>query len=76
MQWLGAFTLLGLLVGLLLAAKYFGDTQKTPNRRPGSALDDFYHAKGMGNVLNAQDKLNEIASEQRRNASSHRHRHS
>ena len=76
MQWLGASILLGLLIGLLLAVKYFGNTQKMPNSRPRSALDDFYHSKGMGNVLQAQEKLHDIEPKQRRTSLSQRRRRS
>ncbi len=37
MQWLGLAILLGILITLFLAARYFGDTQKTHNERPKSA---------------------------------------
>lgn len=75
MQWLGALILLGLLIALFFAARYFGNTQKTPNRRPVSANEDFYYARGMGNVLNARNKLDEIAAKQRRSSSSSKRRH-
>jgi hypothetical protein len=73
MQWLGLAILLGILITLFLAARYFGDTQKTHNARPKSARDDFYHSRGMINVSNAREKLDEIAVEQRRRSSPRRH---
>jgi D-alanyl-D-alanine dipeptidase len=62
MQLLGILILLGLLVLLLIAGMYFANTQKTPNRRSGSALDDLYRSKGMGNVLDARERLDEMRS--------------
>ncbi|HVB74342.1 MAG TPA: hypothetical protein VNE38_12370 [Ktedonobacteraceae bacterium] len=59
MQWLGALILIGILALLLIAAMYFGNSQKTPNNPPASSLDDFYRSSGLGNVLNANQKLNE-----------------
>ena len=70
MQWLGALILIGILALLLLAGVYLGNSQKTSNRRPASSLDDFYHSEGMGNVLNANEKLNELSAVEH-----HRHSH-
>lgn len=62
MQLLGILILPGILVLLLVAAVYLANTQKTPNRRTGSALDDLYRSKGMGNVLDARDALDSFSS--------------
>ncbi|HZS76335.1 MAG TPA: hypothetical protein VFA41_06945 [Ktedonobacteraceae bacterium] len=62
MQLLGILIFIGILVLLLAAAMYFGNTQKTPNRRSGSALDDLYSSKGMGNVINANEVIRENLS--------------
>lgn len=81
MQLLGILILLGILVLLLLAGMYFANTQKTPNRRSGSALDDLYRSKGMGNVLDARDTLDSFSSgahprqQQRRQAKAQHHKH-
>jgi hypothetical protein len=73
MQWLGLVILLGILITLFLAARYFGDTHYTHNERPKSARDDFYHSRGMVHVPNAREKLDEIAAEQHRRSSPRRH---
>ena len=66
MQLLGILILLGILVLLLVAGMYFANTQKTPNRHSGSALDDLYRSKGMGNVLDAREKVDEMRSMEHR----------
>ncbi|GAC1567056.1 MAG: hypothetical protein NVS3B14_11900 [Ktedonobacteraceae bacterium] len=62
MQLLGALILIGLLALLLISAVYLGNTEKTPNRRPASSLDDLYHSEGVGNVLDANEKLNDLSA--------------
>ena len=76
MQWLGVLLLFGMFMLLLRAAIHLGRTEKMPNKRKWSALDDFYRSKGLGNVLEAQEKLDEIPAGRDRSSSSGRHRHS
>jgi len=74
MQLLGILILLGILVLLLVAGLYFANTQKMPNRRSGSALDDLYRSKGMGNVLDSRERLDEISPSEHRRHSQGRQR--
>lgn len=77
MQLLGVLIFIGILVLLLLAAVYFGNTQKTPNRPSVSPLDDLYRSKGMGNIVDANQQLREFSGgkSRRRMRGSERRRH-
>ncbi len=66
MQWLGIAIFLGILILLFLACMYLSNSQQSPKQRSGSAVDDFYHARGMGNLNNARQKLDGIARDQKR----------
>jgi hypothetical protein len=74
MQWLAALLLIGTFVLLLLVAVHLGRTEKMPNRQKWSVLEDFYRSKGLGNVIDAQKKFNELTAERDRSSSSRRHR--
>ncbi|HLX56047.1 MAG TPA: hypothetical protein VKR83_03405 [Ktedonobacteraceae bacterium] len=81
MPWIGGLILIGILALLLIAGVYLGNSEKTPNRRPASSLDDFYRSSGLGNVLDANEKLNELSEgEHQRHAHGgqqqhHQHKH-
>jgi hypothetical protein len=74
MQWLGVLILFGVFALLFIAAIYLARTQKTPNRNTGSSLDDLYRSKGLGNVLDASEKLNiHSTGEYQRHGGYHHH---
>ncbi len=58
MQWLGVLILFGIFAFLCIAGIYLARTQKTHSKYIGSSLDDLYRSKGLGNVLDANHKLN------------------
>lgn len=70
MQWIGAAILIGLLALLLIGGALLAKSEKTPNSRPGSPYEDLYHSKGMGSVLDANEKLNQFSPRERQ-----RHQH-
>ncbi|HZU66494.1 MAG TPA: hypothetical protein VFA09_04380 [Ktedonobacteraceae bacterium] len=58
MQWLGVLILFGIFAFLCIAGIYLARTQKTRNTNVVTPLDDLYRSKGLGNVLDANHKLN------------------
>ena len=62
MQWLGLLIFMGIGALLVIALIYLAKSQKTPNRTSASSLDDLYHSKGLGNVLDANEKLNKLST--------------
>ncbi|HLH61030.1 MAG TPA: hypothetical protein VKV20_05045 [Ktedonobacteraceae bacterium] len=58
MQWLGVLILFGILASLCIAGIYLARTQKTHNMNVATPLDNLYHSKGLGNVLDANQQLN------------------
>ena len=73
MQWLGVLILFGIFALLCIAGIYLARTQKTPNRNTGSPLDDLYRSKGLGNVLDANQKLNLHSTGGQHHHHHHRH---
>jgi hypothetical protein len=71
---LGALILIGLLIVLFVGAYYLGSTQKMPNQRKRSALDDFYRSRGMGNVADGLNQVENVVRPTRQNSSSSKHR--
>ena len=62
MQWLGLLIFIGIGALLVIALIYLAKTQKAPNRNSASSLDDLFHSKGLGNVLDANEKLNKLST--------------
>lgn len=71
MQWLAALIFIGIGLLLVIALIYLAKAQKTPNRNPGSSIDDLYRSKGLGNVLDANEKLKNLSG---REHQQHAHR--
>jgi hypothetical protein len=65
MQWVGAAIMIGLLALLLIGGALLARSEKTPNSRSGSPYEDFYRSKGLGNVLEANEKLNQFSAGKR-----------
>ena len=61
MQWIGAAILIGLLALLLIGLALLGKSEKTPNNRSDSPYEDLYRSKGLGSVLDANEKLNQFS---------------
>ena len=69
MQWVGAAILIGLLALLLIGGALLAKSEKTPNRRSGSPYEDLYRSKGLGSVIDANEKINELSSGERQRRS-------
>ena len=61
MQWVGAAILVGLLALLLIGGALLAKGEKTPNRRSGSPYEDLYRSKGLGSIIDANEKINELS---------------
>jgi hypothetical protein len=66
MQWVGAAILIGLLALLLIGGALLAKGEKTPNSRSGSPYEDLYRSKGLGSVLDANEKLKQLSPQKRR----------
>ena len=65
MQWIGAAILIGLLALLLIGGALLARSEKTLNNRSGSPFEDLYRSKGLGNVLDANEQLQQFSSKER-----------
>ena len=65
MQWVGAAILIGLLALLLIGGALLARSEKTPNSRSGSPYEDLYRSKGLGNILDANEELNQFSTGKR-----------
>lgn len=57
---LGVIILLGLLVLLFVGVFYLGTTQKPSSHRAPLPGEDWYRSRGMGNVIDARQQINDV----------------